>query len=210
MDKKIIQTLMKHLFNFDQNKAIELVQNQLTPSKQSVLEVYEALLIPAMKKVQEEQNQALWQEHLRTTMLQTMVECTLPFVLQAKQKPNGKVVVIASPEGEYGEVGALIAKNFFLLAGFETHFVGPNNPVAEILDAVEHLKADFLTIGLTNYFNLISSRELVDEAVARFPNIRIIIGGPVFRKSDAIASVKHHHFVRKYDEILRLAEENKA
>lgn len=210
MDKKLYNKLIKHVFNFEQNKAVELVLEQLEKAQQSVLAVYEELLIPAMKEVQEAPNQAVWQEHLRTTLLQTVLESTFLFVVKAAQKSNGKVAIIASPEGEYGTLGALIAKHYFVLAGFETHFVGANNPVAEILNATEQLKADFLTIGLTNYYNIISSRELVDEAVKRFPNLRIIVGGPVFRKPDAIETVKHHHFVRKYEEILSLAQEKKA
>ena len=110
----------------DREASVKLVLELLNQKSLTLLNVYEELLIPAMKEVQnscsnQNDDVCMWQRQFRLSVLKTVVECTYPFVIENKQTSNGKKVLIISPLGEYSEIGALIATNFFTLAGYKSY-----------------------------------------------------------------------------------------
>jgi 5-methyltetrahydrofolate--homocysteine methyltransferase len=197
----------------EQNKTEESVLFivQLLKEKQNtVKEVYVNFLIPAMKYTRikkEEGNITAWQERMYEDVLKTVMEQTFLSLLEQKAKLNGKKVLIASPDGEFEQLGALVAKYIFMLNGFTVVYLGAGLQKKEILDAIEHFKPDYYTIGLKNYYNAFETKKMLNEVAKKHPNIKIVVGGPVFKKEEVQHSLKYDYFVRDYTEIFAISKE---
>lgn len=210
MQLDIYQAFLKILEKEDKEKAVLFIMDLLNKEEISLPRLYLELLTPAMHEIQcidKSDKICIWKEHLRSAIISTIIGSTYPYVLKQKEKNNGKKIVIACPDEEYHEIGALIANQLFTLVGFDCYYIGANTPIEQILSAVEAVKADFLAISVTNYYNTIITKELLDQARATYPDLKIIVGGQAFLKSDVHQALFHHYHLDDYEDIKRLAKE---
>ena len=52
--------------------------------------------------------------------------------------------------------------DFFRIEGFETTFVGARTPLKTVLKAIEFVNPKYLVISVTNFFNILSVKQLID------------------------------------------------
>ncbi len=200
------------LDNEDKEGSLRFVIELLTTKQISLEVLYEQILTPALNEFYcklDDRELCIWKEHTRTSIIRTIVENTYPFAAEIakKAKPTGKSVVIACPSEEYHEIGALIVSHLFLMSGFKPHFIGANTPKADILSAVKALKPDYLALSVTNYYNIVQTKQITDAVVSLYPNVKIIIGGSAFAGEDAHSAIVHHFHMNRLDDIRTLAAE---
>lgn len=125
---------------------------------------------------------AIWEEHLASATVRTIVEIVYPGVLKAKAVavPTGRTVLLACPPEEEHDLGLRMVADRFDMAGWTTFYLGPDTPVTEIADAARRLGVDSVVMSSSTHYHRLAVRHAVDELKKRLPGIDIWVGGPAF------------------------------
>jgi MerR family transcriptional regulator, light-induced transcriptional regulator len=125
---------------------------------------------------------AIWEEHLASSTVRTIVEILYPGVLKAKATaaPSGRTVLLACTPEEGHDLGLRMVADRFDMAGWTTFFLGPDTPVAEIADAARRLGVDSVVMSSSTHFHRLAVRHAVDDLKKHLPGIDIWVGGPAF------------------------------
>jgi methanogenic corrinoid protein MtbC1 len=125
---------------------------------------------------------AIWEEHLASATVRTIVEILYPGVLKAKAAvpPSGRSVLLACPPEEGHDLGLRMVSDRFDMAGWTTYFLGPDTPVAEIADAARRLGVDAVVMSSSTHFHRLAVRHAFDALKKELPEMDIWVGGPAF------------------------------
>jgi methanogenic corrinoid protein MtbC1 len=125
---------------------------------------------------------AIWEEHLASATVRTIVEILYPGVLKLKAavEPVGRTVLLACPPEEGHDLGLRMVSDRFDMAGWTTYFLGPDTPVAEIADAARRLGADAVVMSSSTHFHRLAVRHAVDALKKELPGTDVWVGGPAF------------------------------
>ncbi|MDD4307902.1 MAG: cobalamin-dependent protein [Thermoplasmata archaeon] len=174
----------------DKGKAVQLVLEKLESGELDILTLYSEILTPAQNGLVcwQDDSLCIWREHVRTSIVRTVLECCYPYVVKEIPKyrvANGEKVIIGCPSEEYHEIGARMVADYFTLLGFHVTFVGANTPQSEIMNAIAHVKPKIVGISVSNFYNLVAAGKIVGS-LARIRkeedlDFRIVVGGNAFR-----------------------------
>jgi len=210
--KEMFDRIAEHLRSEDKPGAIRYALEILESGKIDVVDLYEQILGPLLNTLHcpENDESCIWREHVRTSIVRAIIEVAYPYVIRAKEQPGfvplSHKVLVVCPTEEYHEIGARMASDFFELAGFNTTFIGANTPGRDILSAVRHLKPTFVAISVTNYYNLVKAKSVVESILGLDPSIRILLGGSAFRDPCHVECI-HGLRIQHFSEIVALAKE---
>jgi len=125
---------------------------------------------------------AIWEEHLASATVRTIVEIVYPGVLKVKAAATstGRTVLLACPPEEGHDLGLRMVADRFDMAGWTTYFLGPDTPVAEIADAARRLGADAIVMSSSTHYHRLAVRHAVDALKGELPGVDIWVGGPAF------------------------------
>jgi len=179
----IYDTFLKYFTEGNKEQAVFYILKQLEEKKIDVIEVYENILTPALNHTPENEDERIkiWNEHLRSGIVRTIVECCYPYVLEKKKEygfcKNKSAVMLCPPE-EYHDIGARMAADFLLICGMETIFIGANTPYEDCIEAIKVTKPDVIGISISNYYNLIATEKMIEKirTAANYP-VTILVGG---------------------------------
>lgn len=172
-------------------------------------EIYESYLIPALANYEcneETEEICIWKEHTRTSIIRTILEATYPYIIKQKKNPIDKLILVACPQEEFHEIGAIIATNYFILTGFNAKYIGANTPTDEILSAVKIMKPDFLALSVTNYYNIVVTKKLTMSLRNNYPDLKIIIGGSAMNNAKTREQIQYDFLLSSYQDILEFRE----
>jgi MerR family transcriptional regulator, light-induced transcriptional regulator len=122
----------------------------------------------------------VWQEHLATGIVRTIVEVCAPRVEAAAPRERRATALLAAPDDEYHDLGLRMLADRFALAGWRAHFLGAAVPVDELAAAVDELGADAVALSASTHFHRASLRDYVTRLADAHPGLRIWVGGPAF------------------------------
>lgn len=160
--------------------SIESIENNIY----TVHELYENVLKEGLYSIDECQgDDCIWKEHIKTSIVRAVIECLYPHIIKLKSqaKPTNKIVVLACPEKEYHEIGLRMASDYFDILGYETVFIGANTPKKQVLDAVKRTNADYLAVGVTDFYLLFEAQKMIQMVKNYRNNTKIISGGIAFK-----------------------------
>ena len=189
----------------DRQGCVEWALSRLDSGAVDIVTLYEQILAPSLNEMKCKDAEAavcVWKEHVRSSIIRTVIECCYPHVMKeraarsktgkdanaAGQSGTGPKVVVVCPSGELHEIGARMVADLFTLCGCSSIFVGANTPLEDFLAAVEHIKPRYVCVSVTNYFNLVAARNVVSRirAIAG-KDVTILAGGQAFRNNPATA-----------------------
>jgi methanogenic corrinoid protein MtbC1 len=196
----------------DRQGCVEWAQSRLGSGALDIVTLYEQILAPSLNEMKCKDADAavcVWREHVRSSIIRTVIECCYPFVMKERAgrakvneankrdgggpgktgpKEAGPGVVVVCPSGELHEIGARMVADYFTLCGYEATFVGANTPLEDFLAAVEHVRPAYVCVSVTNYFNLVAARKVVSRIrTAAGKDVRILVGGQAFQSKSATA-----------------------
>ncbi len=189
---------LKHaLHSNDKAGAVNLVITALDEGM-ALVELYENVLADILNTIDCDpyDEACIWLEHQISSITRTILEVTYPYVVrQKKTLDQPKHVVIACPENETHELGALMGANLFEYEGFTTTYIGADTPTSVLERALSTLKADYVVLSVSNAYHLFD----VDRAIARLrkthSEVGIIGSGRAFVTNRA-------HFEKTVDAII--------
>lgn len=190
---------------------------RLDAGELDVVELYEQILAPAAREQhcsRRGRQLCIWEEHVRTSIIRTVLECCLPHLMKSRRLRSGDAsrgrVVIVCPTEEYHELGARMAADLFTLCGYDVTFVGANTPQQEIVEAALLLHPSYIGVSVTSPYNLLAARRIIQhlrEVRSRTGgSFQIIVGGRAFEHSPHLADeLGADRLLRGYDDIHRLS-----
>ena len=155
MDYK--EALLKSLEEENKDKSVKLALEALNTGKITIPFLYEEILKPSLYNIDEcKDDDCIWKEHVRTSIVRTIIEVAYPYVIEQKQGvvSNGLKVLLVCPEKEYHEIGLRMMADFFSLNGYEAIYIGTNTPKEQVLYAVNRLEPDYLALSVTDYYQI--------------------------------------------------------
>ncbi|MFA6627408.1 MAG: cobalamin B12-binding domain-containing protein [Bacilli bacterium] len=210
--KKYYQQFVTFLDQENKDEALRYALSLLEEEKMSIEQLYATILTPSLTEFScllEDKQICIWREHVRTSIVRTILESTYPYIIKRKQKSakNTKKIMVFCPSQEFHEIGAIIVTHLLSLHGFNAQYVGANTPKEDVINAIRALKPDYVAISVTNYYNLIVTNRMVKDIREFAPLVKIIVGGQAFLHQGALDSVIHDYYLSSQDDIIHFAEE---
>ena len=180
--KEKVENFRNYLIEENKEKCVELYTKELNDNSENLLEIYKSYIIDSISNWHEEFEEnrlSIWQEHVRSSILRTLVECSYPCVIKlaSKKEKKNKKVLIASPAEEKHDLGARIVSDYFELSGYNSIYAGNTLPLDTLIEAIKYEKPDFLALSVTTKYNFIFIMKIIDGISERFPDLKIYIGG---------------------------------
>jgi len=199
----------------DRAACVEMALHRLQMGHIDVLALYREVLVPALNEWECKAGEAdvcIWKEHVRTSIIRTVVEAAYPYVVKEAERralAKGKAAkaAVVCPPGELHELGARMVADFFTLAGLETTFVGASTPIDDFVAALGHFKPRYVAISVTNAYNLIALRDLVARIKGRLPEgTTVVVGGRAVKHDPELARrIGADVILDTFEDISRLA-----
>jgi len=150
-----------------------------------VAELYRDVLLPVLVDLGEQWQAGerhVWEEHLASAAVRTIVELVYPEVLKLKAaaRPTGHSVLLACPPDEAHDLGLRMIADRFEMAGWTAHFLGADTPPDEIAGAARALGVDGVALSSSTHFHRLAVRHLADELKRQLPGVSVWVGGPAF------------------------------
>lgn len=191
--------------------ALEFIISLLSSGKLSLIEVYETILAPSLNTMKSTGNEEMdiWKEHVRTSIIRTIIENCYTFVIKERDHKFGnivnKTVAVICPKDEHHELGARMVTDYFTILGFNAVFVGSNTPKEVFIAGLRIQNLDYIALSITNTFHLFSARNTIEMIRAVNKTTKIIAGG----RAISIIGEKRNclgadHYVTTFDDIKSL------
>ena len=186
--------LMAYIEKEDKESAVEYAINLLNEGKIDILTLYRDILSPGLNNMfcnVDEKEICVWREHVRSSIVRTIIECAYPYVIKEREKRGIKrknqSAIVVCPQEEYHEIGARMAADFYTLLGFDTVFVGANTPKEDFVSAINVLKPKYVVISVTNYYNIVNAERAIKKLRQKANyDLRIIVGGYAFKSNKEV------------------------
>jgi methanogenic corrinoid protein MtbC1 len=124
-------------------------------------------------------------EHLVTAVTEGLLSLTYPILFAAgRQKPKKKII-ISCAANEFHQIGGKMVADICELNGCDTHFLGANTPVDQMLSHIQDAKPDLVGLSLSVYFNITSLKKGIEAIRSNFTNLDIFVGGQAFQWNGA-------------------------
>jgi methanogenic corrinoid protein MtbC1 len=119
-------------------------------------------------------------EHYASATTQFIMAQLYPYVLSSGK--NNRRLVSACAQGELHEIGLRIVTDFFEIEGWDTYYLGANQPVTGVVQVLEEFQTDVLAISASMIFHRRYVSQVIEGVKAAFPqdSIKIIVGGNLF------------------------------
>ncbi len=191
----------------NRNAALAFIMQIMEKEEMAFFEVYEMLLGPALNAMEAtgNENMDIWNEHIRTSIIKTIVENMYPYVVKERREieaGNSKTVVVCCPPEEGHSLGARMVKDIFTYLGFEAIFVGGYTPLRVLEAGLDSRKIDYIAISVSNPYHLISTRNMIEAIREHQPDVQIIVGGNAMKRmGDRAISLGADHIMTTFAEL---------
>jgi methanogenic corrinoid protein MtbC1 len=145
-----------------------------------VATLYHDVLVPLMKAVGERwQNGSMriWEEHLASAAVRTVVEALYPRVQELKSASHrtGRAVLLACPVGEEHDLGLRMLSDVFEVNGWDTYYLGPDTPTVQLADAARTLDVELVVLASVTLFEQVKARYILDDLARSLPGVRTVV-----------------------------------
>lgn len=212
--KAIYQQFIQYFDDENKEKSVSYIMEQLENNNIDVIELYTDILTPALNNMTctlADQRICIWKEHIKTAIIRTIVECSYPYVIakrnELKTIHNSTAVVLCPPE-ESHDLGARMVSDFLTINGFQSIYVGSNTPYSDFFHAIDLIKPRLIAISVSNYYNLVATKKMIEElrSVTPYP-LTIMVGGNAFNTDpSSCKQVGADYYARTYDDITSIAK----
>jgi len=211
--EEIYEKFSGYLEREDKEKCVEYILDIMNSGQISIADLYEKILAPSLDNMPpSEEDFFIWSEHVRSSIIRTVIECCYPHVLKLIRESGqlmdkGKVILVCPPE-EYHELGIRAGSDFFNICGYSTILVGANTPLEVLLRGLVSENPKYVAISVSNYYNLFAAKKIADEISAVNKSVTILACGNTFLKDRSLSTkIGAKGVVNSIEDILALEEE---
>lgn len=195
--------LLLALINGNRKNSSQIISNHLDQNI-PIKKLYEENIKESLYKIGElwEHNQiSVATEHLATAITESILNSLFEKVVSDKRV--GKTAIVACVENEYHQVGIKMIADIFEMNGWDTHFLGANVPVKELIKFARLQTPNIFALSLSIYFHLPVLEIMIKELTEAFPKTPIVVGGQAFRHGglDVIQKYPEVEYFSNFDEV---------
>jgi methanogenic corrinoid protein MtbC1 len=207
-----LEEFVRHLDEENREKCVDFVLSKLDSKEIDVVTLFTEVLTPALNEMKKEgpEEEFIWKEHIKSSIVRTVVECCYRYVIKEKKARFGddsglKAMVLCPPEEQH-EIGARMVADFFTLAGYDVTFVGANTPRDSFLSAIKIKQPRYVAISISNFYNILAAKKTIESIrVAAPEDVIIVVGGSAFASHpEAFKDVGADRLLRTYEDITKL------
>ena len=118
-------------------------------------------------------------EHMATSITEGLMNELLPEIMSLERV--NKKIVISCVENEEHQVGGKMVADIFEKNSWDTHYLGANTPIDELVRFCNIVKPDLICLSLSVYSNILVLLSEITE-LREVTSIPIIIGGQALRR----------------------------
>lgn len=201
-----------------QNKkdSVDLIIKKLENKEINILELYTEILTPAMTQWfcdSKNENVCIWKEHIRSSIVRTIIECCYPYVQKEKEeiykKKNNKTVAVVCPQEEFHELGARMVADFFDLLGYNVTYVGANTPKTGFSNIINEINYDYIALSISDPYNLVQTEKIINIIKENSQSkTKILVGGYAFKNNPSLfEKLKADKLLKSFEDIENLEKE---
>ena len=190
LKQELTQTIEKQ----EKDQAFKLAFAALDKGELTIPELYQQVLATTLNNLmvsEAEMDDLIWYEHTLSSIVRSIIEAAYPYVLKEREKQKrvcDKRVLVFCPAREDHEIGARMVADFFVIMGYKVTFLGANTPESTVQRAVANLKPDYLSISVSNRYNLFETKRLIQSLRQNTTDaVKIIVGGSAFSNNEQAA-----------------------
>ncbi len=188
---------LSYLMNEDRERCVRFALSRLGNNTLDIVTLYRDYIERAIRERNcktENCTLCVWEEHVWTSILRTVIECCFPYVINERrrnygERSKGKVLVVC-PDEEYRELGARMITDYFLLKAYDAIYVGANTPREAVVEAINHLSPVFVAISVTGFYNLVASKRTIqcvlDIRAETGASFKVIAGGRALQRNPGV------------------------
>jgi len=196
----------------DRDASLEYVMDKLKNKEIGIIELYEEILTPTLNRMEisGDERVDIWKEHVRSSIIRTIVESCYPYVIMERDAKYGvksvKNVAVLCPAEEYHEIGARMVTDYFTLLGYQTTFVGNNTPKEVLVTGIRSQHLDYVAISISNPYHMVNARNTIEMIRKENRNVRIIVGGNAVKKlGDKAKDLGADYYLTTFNDIIAIA-----
>ncbi|MDR7870684.1 MAG: cobalamin-dependent protein [Tissierellaceae bacterium] len=153
----------------------------------SIADIYEEILAKVMYEIG-----ALWhkniitiaKEHYASSVTQTIISSFYNEIFSQPKK--GLTLVSCAIGSELHEMGIRMLSDIFEYEGWDTYYLGSALPEASLIESIENLKPDLVSISVTMQPYLSICEKTIIKIREKFPHVKIAVGGQAFLTTDEL------------------------
>lgn len=211
----------KLLEQHDKERCASWVLDALATGRIDIYQLYLDVFSPSLTGIasgKHPQEIEIWEEHLRSAIVQTMIELCYPRVLEiaAKNRDSGYVVqgmkaVVCSLEEEQHIIGARMNADFLTIMGYEVYFIGANTSMEQIVKVMKYFKPALVALSVTNFFHLTRLQRTIDYIHANVEgSYKIAVGGYAVTNTPLVEQkVSPDYFINTFADLEKLLSDVK-
>lgn len=191
------------LLHGDRQACLGIVRTLLV-NEVALKEIYLGLFERSMYQVGE-----LWEtnaisvatEHIATAITESAMTLLHPLIFASAH--CGRKAIVSCVANEYHQIGGKMVADIFEFHGWDGYFLGANTPVNALLDMAAAKRPDVVCLSLTLYANLPELLRHIRTLHARFPGMRVIVGGQALRWGghDVLTALPDVRLIYSLDEL---------
>ena len=205
---QVYQDYLTALVGGDRSRCSLIVQN-LMSSGTDVRDIFLNLFQRSLYDLGE-----LWEHHRISVAVEHLASAITERLLSMVEvdtffTPHGDhSVIVACIADEFHQIGARMVSDVFELHGWNTHFLGANTPVRDLISLIKKKSPDFIVLSVSVYFNIPSLLSALTELRMSFPSIQILAGGQAFRWGGVqlLSRYENIRYISDIDELEQVIE----
>lgn len=202
---QIYQDYLTALIGGDRSRCSLIVQN-LMSSGIDIRDLYINLFQRSLYDLGE-----LWEHHRISVAVEHLASAITERLLSMVEvdtfsAPHGDhSVIIACIADEFHQIGARMVSDIFELHGWNTHFLGANTPVRDLISMIHKRNPDLIVVSVSVYFNIPNLLSALTELRIQFSKIPILAGGQAFRWG-GVQLLSRYENIRYISDIIELEQ----
>ncbi len=182
-DTDEIDEFLQYLLHMKNTEATHYIQNLLHTGT-DIKEIYLKILQPTMHitgELWKKRKISVAKEHYITAMVQNIIGQLYPYLFTDKQSIQYRLTAVCAGS-ELHEIGVRMLADFYELGGWDTHYLGSNLPISEVVQHLLESPADVLAISATTARSLDDVTELIKHVRShpKLKHTKIMVGGKLF------------------------------
>ena len=210
--KNLQETFKNYLLNREKFACVDLILKSVSSNEISIVDAYERILTPTLREISDSKHEqviSIWEEHYRSEVVRTVIECLYPIVHKNVSQPYDKKAIVICPQEEYHELGARIVCDYLFLLEIEPYFIGANTPMQEIVALIDYLKPNLIAISISNFYSMISAQKLTENIRLNYgDSIKIVIGGyAVENTEESLDKISADNIANDFEQLKKIVME---
>jgi len=200
--------LISYIEKNDKDNAVLYTLSLLKKGSIGVNELYTNVLVNLLNNTTcgITEKECIWKAHVKRTIIETIIENCYPYIIEQKKESNKLCILITCPEGVTEDTGARMINDYFILAGYETLYLGSIIDKKELIDTISTTKPDYVCINANSCYDGSRAQHLMNYLKSYGFTQKMIVSGLGFDCNKYRNQMGFDFYINGYNDIESMAK----